>query len=426
MKISIPLFVIVILFFSLYPAVSHGAGASLYLSPGSGSFFVGSTFDVSIFVNTGGENINAVQADLSFDPKKIQVASPTAGKSFIEVWIVQPSFSNAKGTISFIGGVPTPGVNTSSGLISTITFRIIAPGETTIKLLDSCRVLLNDSYGTNTLTSRGRGVYTLLVPPPEGPKVYSPTHPDQNKWYKNNNPTFSWETEEGITDFSYSFDRDPVSVPDSISDGNFTSVSYSAIEDGICYFHVKAKKEGVWGGASHYAVQIDSTAPAGFTPTIEPSAQTTEKQPLVFFSTTDGLSGMSHYTLKYIDITKERKEEESGFFQEVISPYKLPSLESGKYLVVIRAYDIAGNWREETVKIEIFRPGFYLSGDGIHWGKYFVPWWLLVLVFIILLLLVIIVVWRKNRETAKRKKEKLLAIGQKLKESEKDYLIKWQ
>jgi len=286
--------------------------------------------------------------------------------------------------------------------------------------------LLNDSYGTNTLTSRGRGVYTLLVPPPEGPKVYSPTHPDQNKWYKNNNPTFSWETEEGITDFSYSFDRDPVSVPDSISDGNFTSVSYSAIEDGICYFHVKAKKEGVWGGASHYAVQIDSTAPAGFTPTIEPSAQTTEKQPLVFFSTTDGLSGMSHYTLKYIDITKERKEEESGFFQEVISPYKLPSLESGKYLVVIRAYDIAGNWREETVKIEIFRPGFYLSGDGIHWGKYFVPWWLLVLVFIILLLLVIIVVWRKNRETAKRKKEKLLAIGQKLKESEKDYLIKWQ
>jgi len=120
-----------VFFFALFCVKeAQGAGASLYLSPGNGTFFVGSTFDVSIFVNTGGNNVNAVKVDLKFDPRKIQIASPTAGKSFIEVWISPPVYSNVDGTASFQGGVPSPGINTSSGVVSTITFRAIAPGET--------------------------------------------------------------------------------------------------------------------------------------------------------------------------------------------------------------------------------------------------------------------------------------------------------
>jgi len=49
---------------------------------------------------------------------------------------------------------------------------------------------------------------------------------------------------------------------------------------------VKAKKNEVWGGISHYVVRIDATPPAGFTPTIEPSPRTAERQPLVSFITT--------------------------------------------------------------------------------------------------------------------------------------------
>ena len=421
------LLVLIIALVVLVPAVARGAGASLYFSPGSGSFFVGSTFDVSIFVNTGGENINAVLVNVLFDPKKIQVASPTAGKSFIGVWISQPSFSNINGTMEFQGGIPTPGVNTTAGLVSTVTFRVIAPGETTVQLADTCKVLRNDSYGTNALTSRSRGVYTLLIPPPEGPKVFSPTHPDQNKWYKNNNPTFSWEHEEGVTDFSYSFDQDPIMVPDSISDGNFTSVSYSAVEDGIWFFHVKAKKAGTWGGASHYSVQIDSSAPASFTPKVEPAAETTQRQPLVFFSTTDALSGVDHYTLKHIDITKDSTEEASGFFQEVASPYKLPALEPGKYLVVIRAYDVAGNWREGTVKIQIFEGGFYVSWLGIHINQYLIPWWLIILILIIILLIVAFSLWKKGKNIEKKQREKLIAVEKRLSPDEKqNYTVKWQ
>ena len=111
-------------------------GASLILSPSSGTFYARNTFDVSVFVNTGGSNINAVKVDLEFDPKKLQVVNPTAGKSFISFWIAQPKYSNTKGSISFQGGIPSPGINTSAGLVSTVTFRAISPGNSSKKCVN--------------------------------------------------------------------------------------------------------------------------------------------------------------------------------------------------------------------------------------------------------------------------------------------------
>jgi len=401
---------------------ARAGGASLYLGPNSGTFFVGSTFDVSVFMNTGGENVNAVEVNIQFDPRKLQVASPTTGKSFIEVWVAQPTYSNTKGTMRFIGGVPTPGIKITAGLVSTVTFRAISPGETSVVFLDSSKVLRNDPDGTNILTSLSKGAYNLVIPPPEGPKIFSPTHPDQNKWYKNNNPTFSWEKETGATDFSYSFDQDISATPDSLSEGSYTSISYSEIQDGMWYFHVKAKKGGVWGGVSHYLVRIDTTPPALFTPTVEPSIKTIERQPLISFITTDALSGLNYYKLKYIDITPEREEEDVGFFTEVSSPHKLPSLEVGEYLVVIRAHDVADNWREGTVKIRIIPEGIYFSKRGIHFRDFLFPWWLLVLILLIILALILFYYWKKQKDLFEEKKEKLNKIENKLESQRKEII----
>ena len=412
----------------LIPLSAFGGGASLYFSPAAGTFFVGSTFDVSVFINTGGEDVNAVEVNVKFDSTKLQIASPTAGKSFIEVWVAQPTYSNVKGEMNFIGGVPTPGINTSAGLVSTVTFRAISPGETTVLFLASSKVLRNDPEGTNILTSKGRGVYNLIIPPPEGPRIFSTTHPDTNKWYKDNNPTFCWEKEEGVgdelrssspfasarvTDFSYSFDQDPKGIPDNVSEGDYTCISYSEVKDGIWYFHVKAKKAEVWGGTSHYLVQIDTTPPAIFIPTVEPSPKTTEKQPLISFMTTDALSGISYYELKYIDISPGKKEEEVGFFREVVSPYKLPNLEVGKYLIVVKAYDIAGNFREGTVKIQILPGKIIFTKKGIQFREIIIPWLILILILIIILASILFYLWQRHRTQVKRRKSKLGEIEKK-------------
>ncbi len=77
------LFISILCFTNILFTNAQEGGASIYFSPASGTFYVGSTFDVSVFVNTNGNDVNAVRVDLKFDPKKLQVASPTAGKSFI-------------------------------------------------------------------------------------------------------------------------------------------------------------------------------------------------------------------------------------------------------------------------------------------------------------------------------------------------------
>lgn len=401
---KLDIFTIAMFLLFIFPLCSQAEGASFYFSPNSGTFYVGSTFDVSIFVNTGDNNINAVGVDLKFDPRKIQVANPTTGRSFISVWVAQPTYSNTGGTASFQGGVPSPGVNTSSGLISTITFRAVAPGETTVSFLDSSRVLLNDGKGTNILNSMGRGVYNIALPPPEGPKVYSSTHSDQNKWYKNNNPTFSWEKEDGSVEYSYTINDDFGDVPDNVSEGSHSSVSYTALEDGIWYFHVKAKKGNVWGGTSHYIVQIDSSPPASFTIDFEPKLKNpvmTSREPIVSFITTDALSGIDHYELKVIDFSESGKNE-AGFYTEVSSPHKLPSLSIGEHEIVVRAFDVAGNWKDNSQKIEVIpvENFFYFTKKGMSIWMFFFPWWQVILslfALVILILLISFLLWRRDK-----------------------------
>jgi len=422
-KIFLVSFILFSLFFIRVDFTEAG-GASLYLSPQTGTFFVGSTFDVSIFVNTGENNVNAVEVDLKFDQKKLQIASPTAGRSFIAVWISQPTFSNTEGTATFQGGVPSPGINTSSGLVSTVTFRAINPGEVAVSILDSSQVLLDDGKGTNILSSVGRGVYKIIIPPPEGPKVFSPTHPDQNKWYNNNSPTLSWEKEEGVTDFSYSIDDSFYGVPDNISEGNHTSVSFADLEDGIWYFHIKAKKGNAWGGITHYILLIDTTPPADFTLSFEPTLRSpvmTSREPTVSFITTDSLSGLDHYELKLIDLTKVPQRKETEFFIEVFSPYQLPSLNTGEYEVMVRAFDQALNRQDSSQKIEVIPIDkiFYITKKGINIWTIFLPWWkvILILLFLIILVLIIILWQYKRHKTLSQRRKALKEIEEKAKEN---------
>jgi hypothetical protein len=409
-----------VIFISCGARNAEAGGASLYLSPNNGTFNVGSTFDVSVFVNTGDQNANAVKVEFKFDPKKLQLTNPTTGKSFISIWTSPPSYSNTDGIISFQGGAPSPGINTSSGLVSTVTFRAIAPGKAKIVFLDSSQVLLDDGFGTNVLNSLGEGNYEISILPPEGPKVFSSTHFDLNKWRKNNNPTFSWEKENGVTDFSYMIDLDSQGAPDNESEGGNTSISYSNLDDGIWYFHIKAKKEDVWGGTSHYAVLIDATPPASFSIKVDPSEKTDNNQPIISFITTDALSGIDHYEIKTIDITANRENKNELFFIETASPYRLPLLEIGKYMIVVRVYDKAGNWLDESVKIEIVSESAAITDKGVWRNGELFSWWPLLaamLLLIILILIVLIVSWKRKR---KNKREILQRLTEKKEKIQQD------
>ena len=384
------LLIILILSFTVAPP-AQGASSSLYLSPSSGSFLVGSTFTVSVFLNTEGNEINAVWAELKFPPEILQITSPTTGNSFISEWILPPNYSNERGIISFRGGIPE-GITTSAGLVSSITFRAKASGTAKIEFRKESKVLLNDGKGTNVLTNTINGEYQILIPPAEGPKVFSPTHPNPNVWYSDSSPAFSWEREKGATDFSWSFDQNPNSRPDGKGEGLEAMVSFPDVQDGIWYFHLRQNKKGIWGKTSSVAVRIDTNSPQEFSPRVETYSRLVGYQTMVYFETIDNFSGLDHYEVSVIDLSAS--EAFRSFFSEQISPYKVPFKKSGKYNVIIRAIDKAGNIREGETHFGLVTPLIYhIEGKGIQIKGILLPWWLIGFLLSFIILGPILTVW---------------------------------
>lgn len=378
-------------FFNFHQTSGAGSGqASIFLGRADGTYTVGSTFTVSIYVNTGGRSVNAIEANLSFPADKIQVVNPTAGKSLIQIWVNQPSFSNSEGTLKFQGAIPTPGINTESGVISTVTFRVKDTGTAIIKVLDSSRVLLNDGQGTDILGQRTGGVYNLILPPPAGPVVVSPTNPDQEKWYRNQSVVLRWDGIPATTGFSYVLNNSPIDDPDDISEGLKTSITYNDLADGIYYFHIKSLREGVWGGVTSYAIKIDNTPPAEFEIEISPSDRTINQYPILNFITTDKSSGINHYEIKIISLTNNKDTENlTPFFIEATSPYT-QKFELGKYEIITRAYDEAGNYFENSKKLTITNKTLeIINGQGVRIkGNFTIDWpivWVILLLIIALL-----------------------------------------
>lgn len=387
------------LWFLLIPTNSLAAGdATLFVNPSKGTFSVGETFTVSILLDTGGSFINATKASLSFPPDKLQVVSPSVGKSFIDIWVGQPKYSNSKGTLEFQGAVPSPGIKVSNGLVSTVTFRVKQTGIAEIKFMDDSAVLLNDGNGTDVLGRTNGAVYDLVLPPPQGPIVSSDTHPDQLTWYPNDSAIITWLDDPDVSSYSYILDNEPLTVPDNIPEGAENSTTYQQLKSGTNFFHIKALNGNVWGATTHFALNVDAQPPAEFEIDIAPSPRTTSRTPVIRFTTTDSHSGISHYEVKIVSIDKPTSETELSsqqFFIETQSPYIPEILPLGKYDVIVRAYDLAGNIREEVIKAQI------LTSLGITRSYLTSPpaWlWLLAGLLLVILILVYFLVrnWRKT------------------------------
>jgi len=348
----------------LFFAPSVGA-STLSVSPTSGSFSVGSTFDVQIFLDTEGQNINTLDVHLKFPPNALQVVSPTAGQSIVGVWTSPPTFDNKKGEIILQGGIPG-GINANRGLVSTITFRARQVGNFTLKFSDDTRVLLNDGKGTDALNQTQGAVFQFVLPPPAGPSVASETHPDQNLWFSNSNALLRWTNTLPVSGYSFVLNDIPVFTPDNVVDSNETFVSYKDLPSGTNYFHIKALgQNGSWGGVTNFAIKVDTEPPAKFSVEAKPAPRTTEKTIFIYFNTTDTHSGIDRYEYSVVPLSPKYSPKEASayqtFFVESNSP-EVASLDKGRYDIVVRAYDKAGNFLDSTERVSILTPFvFYIA-----------------------------------------------------------------
>lgn len=349
--------------------------AELFVTPRTGNFIVGSTFEVPVYINTNLNRINTISLKIDFNPAKLAIVNPSGGKSIFGIWIQAPKYDNKIGTASMAGVIPG-GITTSSGLIATITFKTIGTGNAGITISDYSSANLDDGLGTDVKLSRSGGFYTITPKAPEGVMISSETHPIQEQWYNNNSPILRWESLPNIQGFSIALDSSPNTIPPTNITTNDTSYSYTNLKNGIWYFHVRAIALGVWGNTTHFQIKIDTAPPANFSLDVSNLKDAVgAKKYLVSFLTTDTLAGIDHYEVGVVD--NNSGEVASPVFIETQSPYLAPNTTADSMRVIVRAYDTAGNIREASVDLY---PGFTFIS---FFKKYFI--YLLLLILLIIL-----------------------------------------
>lgn len=341
---------------------------SLFFSPGSESFQVGKTFSVELRVDTADVLINAAEVKIYFPAKNLEVLKIAKEGSVFSLWPKEPIFSNESGEISFAGGLPHPGFK-GAGQIIVIEFRAKKAGEA-ILTFDESRVLANDGQGTNILLFINNPKYLIYqskeiseeLSSDSLPIIFSSTHPKEDEWYSNNNPSFQWGLNENIEGSSFILDQNPGTMPDTVSEGMVGSKNYEGIADGIWYFHLRLKNKEGWTSARHYKLKIDIQPPHPFEIIIDNKGDSTNPNPSLYFEAQDDISGIDKYKIKIGD----------DEFSEILTAQIAPKLMPGSYKIIVRAIDKAYNIvRAKTVlnidpietPIITISPEKYISGE---------------------------------------------------------------
>jgi len=132
-----------------------------FVIPPKGQYRLGEIFPLKIEIAGVKVPINAVQADLGFNPEKLEVADVSTQNSFASIFI-QKEINNEAGYVRLTGGLPNPGFFSDHGLFGTVYFKGKSPGVSKIEFLPSSMILANDGRGTNVLRELAAVSYLIL------------------------------------------------------------------------------------------------------------------------------------------------------------------------------------------------------------------------------------------------------------------------
>ena len=340
-KIKITLLFLV---FSLLPLAA--SAATLNFSPSSGAYAVGNTISVAIYASSADQAMNAASGVVSFPQDKLEVVSLSKNNSIFTFWAQEPSFSNSSGTIDFEGIVMSPGFTGTNGKIITATFRIKAAGTAPLTF-SSGSVLANDGNGTDILTDMGNAQFSfneasvqnipVASTVPAAPQISSPTHPDPNKWYDQTDAKFTWATPSDVTAVRVLVSKDPQSIPTVVYTPAISEKDVSGLDDGIWYFSAQFRNASGWGAISHFRFQTDTEKPTSFDIAEVPRNDPTEPNATFLFDAKDKTSGIDHYEIRVDNGSVETWNDDGSH------NYKTGAIDPGKYTLIAKAVDKAGN-----------------------------------------------------------------------------------
>lgn len=144
-----------------------------FVVPNKGQYRLGEEFELPIMITGIEDPINAIQADLSFDPSRLEVIDVETDQSFATIF-VQKELRNEVGFVRLTGGLPSPGYTGDKGLFGIVRFRTKLPGVARVEFAPSSMILANDRKGTNVIKEFSSTSYFIL-PESVGVNEVSPT-----------------------------------------------------------------------------------------------------------------------------------------------------------------------------------------------------------------------------------------------------------
>ncbi len=135
--------------------------ACFLFTPAGGTYEIGQKFTVEIAVNTHGSAINAAEGTVLFPTDRIKVLSISTAGSILKFWVQDPAFSNTDGTITWSGGLPTPGYAGDSGKLFTVIFQAVNAGSAKVANGNGS-ILANDGKGTNIYFMGSEPTFTIM------------------------------------------------------------------------------------------------------------------------------------------------------------------------------------------------------------------------------------------------------------------------
>jgi hypothetical protein len=194
--------------------------------------------------------------------------------------------------------------------------------------------------------------YNLL---PKAPDIFAA---EEYIWRNNSKPVFNWnfnDVDGYQSGFQIYFDDDVHFDNIDYNSGiqNSTNqtwqfgegTNFNTLKDGIWYWKIRTRdNHNDWGKFSDSSIlKIDTEPPRDLTIVPDNNNWISNRNPVIRFSATDSGSGPGHFEV-IIDNMR---------FKSQTTSYTLPSLDDGKHIVSVTAYDRAGNYCEETIEVFI-------------------------------------------------------------------------
>lgn len=309
----------------------------LSLQPATQTVNTLSNFDVQVRIAAGTQEVDTVDANLSFNPTYLQVSSITIGSALPVVIISR--WDNTAGTITMTSSKFIAPFPTGTFTLATISFQTLTAstnGSTGTAIAFSTTLPYSSAAyraGANVTGSIDNASVVVSSPPAIPPDINGLS----DNLVPRKSVTWTWTSSNPNAMFRYLIDQSQSADLSSLSYGSTTTAS-QLNGDGTHYLHIQAKDlAGNESNVFTYSAVLDNSAPAS--PVV--SGPTS---PVIIKTTSYPITGTAEagsLVRVYRGTTEAGRQQLSGTFTDFNINAAL--LQDQANVLTVTATDIAGN-----------------------------------------------------------------------------------